>query len=91
MVVWVKKQFLVLSIEGLLWGHKESKGAWPPMNLHLTHTSLVGLERGRDRVQVGGIQTVGRRSSPMLWSKIKIIAFKYVLFECPVCVHAVYM
>lgn len=70
MVVWVKKQFLVLSIEGLSWGHRESKGAWPLVKPHLTQTSLAGLERGRDRVQVGGqvggIQTVVHRSSPVL-------------------------
>lgn len=78
-VVRVKNQFLVLSIEGLSQGHRERKGVWPPVNLHLTHTSLAGLERGRGRVQVGGIQTVGCR-------KEKIIALKYGLFACPVCV-----
>ena len=51
---------------------------------------LSRFRERKGRVQVGGIQTVGRRSSPMLWSKIKIIAFKYGLFECPVCEHALY-
>jgi hypothetical protein len=62
-----------LSVEGLPQGHGESKGTWPLVNLHLRHTSLAGLEEGKDRVQMQGIQKV-------LGEEKKLIGFKCRLY-----------